>query len=111
MTQAAEHPIDRVVAVQERKHRGTPDSDSFERPADAEIASGGHHAFFENADGVRHPSGLVIDLRQVEVELSVIALQIEGFPAERLRVGEPLVSHRRQQTCIGKVERIFRRRS
>jgi len=80
----------------------------LERPAKAKIAAGGHEALFERRYRFLRSSGLLIDLGQIQVELGVIVSHAQSFLAESFAIGIALLSDRRKQTCVGKIERVFR---
>jgi hypothetical protein len=107
VAQAAQHPIDRVIPMQEIQQRSAPHSNPFQGTPDAEITPRGNHPFFECFNRVGSSAGLVVHFRQIQVELRVVAFQVERFAAERFRIAETAIGHRCQQAGIGKVKRVF----
>ena len=107
MAQSSEPRVDRVAAVQERKHGWPAHSDFFKRPANPKIASCGYQPFFQCLNRFRSSTGLVINLRQVQIQLRVVVLHSQRFPAQTFPVSETFFRKRRQQACVGKVKRVL----
>src|SRR5580700_9789521 len=109
MTQLAKRAIDRMAAMQEREHWRATHSDAFKRAANAEIAAGREQSLLERLDGFRRAPRLVIHLRQIQIQLRVIAFHADRFAAQILSIAEAAFRHGCEQSGIRKVERIFRR--
>jgi hypothetical protein len=97
--------------MQKSKYRFPPQAELLKRATNPEIAPGGNHSLFEYLNRFRGPSGLVINLGQIQIKLRVIVTHRERFHAERFRIAKALFGHRREQTCVGKIKRIFRSNS
>lgn len=74
--------------MQERKDGIAPRAYAFQRAPDAEIAARRDQSFFEDLDRFLRPSALLIDFRQVQVQLSVVMAERKSFAAKVFRVGE-----------------------
>jgi len=107
MAQFAEPRIDRMAAVQERKHWRPAHSNFFQRSANSKIAACGYQPFLQRLNRFRGSSRLVINLRQIQIQLSVIVLHAQRFPAQTFSVSEPFLRERGQQACVGKIKRVL----
>ena len=107
MAQSSEPRVDRVAAVQERKHGLPAHSDFFKRAANPKIASCGYQPFFQCLNRFRSSSGLVINLRQVQIQLRVVVLHSQRFPAQTFAVSEAFLGKCGQQARIRQVKRVL----
>ena len=75
----SERAVHRMTAVKERQHRRTTHSDSFQGSADTEVASCRNHTLFKGVDRFRGAPSLMVDLRQIQIELRVVHSHSQGF--------------------------------
>jgi hypothetical protein len=107
MAQPSELRVDRVAAMQKRKHWWPAHSNLFQRPANPEIAPCGYQPFFQCLNRFRSSPGLVINFRQVQIKLRVVVLHSQRFAAQAFAVSKAFLGKRSQQACVGKVKRVF----
>lgn len=107
MAQFSQPRVDRMAAVQERKHGRAAHSNFLQRSANSKIAPCGYQPFFQRLNRFRSSSSLVINLRQVQIQLRVVVLHAQRFPAQAFSVSKTLLGKRGQQACVGKVKRVL----
>ena len=108
MAQPSELRVDRVAAMQKRKHWWPAHSNFFQRPANPKIAPGGYQPFFQCLNRLRSPSSLVINFRQVQIKLRVVVLHSQRFAAQTFAVSKAFLGKRSQQARVRQVKRVLR---
>ena len=68
-----------------------PGSDFFQCASNPKVPAGRDQSLFENFDGLLWAPGILIHLRQVQIELRVVVPDVDRFVAERLGVGITLL--------------------
>jgi hypothetical protein len=103
VTQSSQRTIHRMAAVQESEHRHSPHADFFERSPDAKISSRRYQPFFQSGNRLGRASGLVINFRQIQIQLGMVVLHPQRLAAQRFRVAESFFGQRGQQAGVGKI--------
>ena len=107
MAPLSEDSIHGIASMQKGKHRFPPLPKLLESALDPVIAARRGESPLEHRNRFPRPAGRLIDLRQIQIQLGVIAPQIERFQTKPLRIGEPLLGKRCHQTSVRQVERVL----
>jgi hypothetical protein len=96
-----------MAAVQEREHGFASRADFLQRAANAKVAARGHQSFFKRFNCFLRPAALLVNLREIQIELGVIVPHPKGFLAQRFSVTEALFGNGCKESRIGEIERVF----
>jgi len=96
-----------MAAMEKREHRFPSAAHFFQSAADSKVAARGNQSFFEHSNRFLRPSRGMIDLRKVQVQLSVVVTDGNRFLAKSFRVRESFFGQRREQAGVGQVKRIL----
>lgn len=96
-----------MAAVQKPDDRGSSQPNLLEGAPNTKIPARRHQPLFKSIDCVRRSSRLLVNVRQVQVQLGVVAPHSQCLPAESLCVAKPSFRERSQQPRIGKIKRVF----
>jgi hypothetical protein len=96
-----------MAAVQEREERLAPGTDSLQRTANTKIAACGYQSFLKRVNRVLCPAALLVDLREIQIELGVIVPHPKGFLAQHFPIAVALFGNGCKESCIGEIEGVL----
>jgi hypothetical protein len=104
--QSTEDSIHRMIAAKAGKHRRSAATHHLQRSTNTGIAPCRNEPLFERRDGILVAFRMVIQLREIQIELGMVALYFESITTELLAKFIPLLDNTREQAHIRKVKRI-----